>query len=102
MTAVAVFAFSPMYALVGLAVTIAVAVLAAHWGAYRPQVKRLIAASLTASVLVATVAAPIVRAEDEFVMMNPCSQYEPWSAMWIYHLCMLPRRSRRRLARRTR
>ena len=79
---------APSY-LVGLAVTIAVAVLAAHWGAYRPQVKRLIAASLIACAL-ATVGAAVIKAEDEFIVRDSCADYEPWSLMWIAKGCMFP------------
>lgn len=57
---VLVSSFPPVVAYVGLAVTIAAAVLVAHWGAFRPQVKRMVAASLLAFVC-ATVA---VRAEE--------------------------------------
>ena len=93
-------ALAPSF-LVGLAVTLAAAVLVAHWGAYRPQAKRMIAASLIASIVVVSTA-PVVRAED-VVLPNLCKNFEPWSWEWIVLGCMLPRRRRRlQIARRPR
>ena len=75
MTAVVLFSsFSPVVALVGLVVTLAAAVLVAHWGAFRPQVKRCVMASLIA-LSCATVA---VRAEELI--------YVPIDWCWIYTL----------------
>jgi hypothetical protein len=84
---------SPVVALVGLAVTLAAAVLVAHWGAFRPQIKRCVAASLIASLSMGTLGAVVVRADDggaEFIMRDTCPDYEPWSVMWILKGCMLP------------
>lgn len=82
--------FSPVVALVGLAVTIAAAVLVAHWGAYQPQVKRLVAASLLA-MCCASVA---VRAEE--IIITPidwCWEYtlhpDDWYA-WLRCVGQLP------------
>ncbi len=65
---------SPMFSVLGLAVFGAVVVLAAHWGSFRPQVKRMVMASLIAFTC-ATVA---VRAE-EFI-------YVPIDWCWVYTL----------------
>ena len=91
MIAVVLVSSSETSFLVGLAATLAAAVLVAHWGAYRPQVKRLIAASLIALALATT--APVVFAEGEdtgLVIVNPCVLWEPWSWPWILMGCMLP------------
>ncbi len=109
MTAIALSPSAPLFSIVGLAVIAAIVVVAAHWGAgacRTPQTKRLIAVSLIVSI-VAVVFAPVARAEGEddpdFVMLNVCDRYPPWSVLWVYHLCMLPRRKRRLpLARRAR
>ncbi len=97
MIALAFASSSSLVLLVGLAATAAAIVLIAHWGAYRPQVKRMIAAGLIAALL-CVIAAPAVRADDgEFVILNPCTYYEPWSVPWVLAGCWipLPRRKRR-------
>ena len=73
MTAVVlVSSFSPVVALVGLAATLAAAGRVAHWGAFRPQVKRCVAASLLAFAF-ATVA---VHAEElVYPEIDWCWQY---------------------------
>jgi len=77
MIAVALVSSSSTSFLVGLAATLAAAVLVAHWGAgafHKPQVKRMIAAGLIAFSL-ATVA---VRAEELI--------YTPIDWCWVYTL----------------
>jgi len=103
---------SPVVALIGLAVTIAAAVLVAHWGAYRPQVKRLVTASLIAIGLAsvgdvvlpapASVGVVVVRAEEEeeggdsaggdpgLVIENPCVRHAHGCAYWYLYGCFLP------------
>lgn len=86
MTAVVIVSsFSPMLLSIGLAVTIAVAVLVAHWGAYRPQVKRMVMVSLI--LLLVTTA---VQADGELVIISICARLEPWSVLWILEGCWLP------------
>ena len=92
--------------MVGIMVLIAVGVLLPHLGAYRPAketVKRTIAAVLVAG-MVGTIGATVARADEpEFVILNPCAGLTPADLGWWLHGCIfLPRRSRRRLARRTR
>lgn len=87
--AVVLHASSPLLAL-GLAVTLAAAVLVAHWGAFRPPVKKMVAASLLLLALATVAVVPVVRAEDEFVMQDPCKKYTSSDWQWWAAGCFLP------------
>lgn len=86
MTAVIVWSASSWtvaWSMGGFALVAGLWLLIQHWGA--PKVKRLTAAALVAGVL--TTPAVLRAADDEFVMLNVCDRYEPWSIPWIYYLC---------------
>lgn len=77
-----------MFAVGSMAITLAVLVLAAHLGAYRPKAKRVMAAALVALAL----AFVTVRAseDDDFMMQDPCKKYTASDWQWWAAGCMLP------------
>jgi hypothetical protein len=75
---------SPLLAVVSLGFLIAIGVLAAHLGAYRPKVKRF---AVAATVVVALAGAT---AGADLVIRDPCQTYEPWSVLWVLAGCYLP------------
>ena len=76
---------SPLLSVVSLGFIIAVGVLAAHLGAYRPKAKRTIAVAVAAGV--ALVMGGTVQAA---VINDPCKLYEAWSVLWVLAGCYLP------------
>jgi len=90
MTAVVIVAHgAPWLALSSLGALIALGVLTAHLGAFRPKAKRMIGAAVVAATL-STMGATTVRAEDEVVFSDPCQKYTPSDAMYWILGCFWP------------
>jgi hypothetical protein len=72
---------------VGIAIGIAIGILIAQLGS--PRVKRFAAAALVAIALVPTLSI-VTRADNEFVITNPCKGLTPSDWEWWLFGCLWP------------